>query len=216
MSIQGESVLSGMPALFIRLSGCNLRCAYCDTAYAFARGRRMGLREILDHVPPGDWFHVAITGGEPLAQKGTVSLVSAIRDLGHDVVVFTNGTLPIRDLPPGTTRVIDIKTPWAESMPPDHYPGYLQSPYLLLDNLTSLTPLDQVKFVIRNRTEFLWAVDFLKHNTVDLPAENRIFTPEARSMDPGLLARWILDAGIKVRVGLQIHRFLNTDPEPPS
>ena len=214
-SIQGESSLAGLPSLFIRLSGCNMRCAYCDTAYAFEKGRTVSIDDVLAHVPSNPPFHVTITGGEPLLQPAIIPLIQKLLQRNCQVVVFTNGTRPITDLPDGVIRVMDIKTPWAEGRPPDTYTGYVHTPYLDTANLSALTHIDQVKFVIRNRAEFLWSLDFLSHNPMDLPAGNTIFSPESATMPPALLARWVLDSGKEIRLGLQIHTLLATDPEPP-
>ncbi len=213
-SIQGESTLAGLPALFIRMAGCNLRCKYCDTAYAFKGGRRIGINEILANLPRTPWFHVTLTGGEPLLQSGAIELARALRERGVQTVVFTNGSRPISALPKDTIKVMDIKSPWCETTPPHSFTEFVDTRYLDHGNLSLLQPHDQVKFVIRNRAEFDWAMGFLDRYVLQLEPGNIIFSPETTGLSAHDLGKWLMEARRPVRLGLQVHKFLNLDPEP--
>lgn len=213
LSIQGEAMMTGLPSLFIRLSGCNIRCRYCDTAYAFARGRQISISEVMERVPQDPHFHVTITGGEPLMQAGTPVLAHALLERNAQVLVFTNGTQNIGKLPKKTIKIMDIKSPWCETEPPTEYTEYVKTPFLDYQNLPLLTRYDQVKFVIRNHAEFLWSLAFMENNKLNIGPGNIIFSPEASAMNPGQLGKWILDSGQQIRLGMQIHRFLGLDPK---
>jgi 7-carboxy-7-deazaguanine synthase len=196
-SIQGESSHAGRPCAFVRLTGCNLRCAWCDTTYAWEGGTTMSQAAILDQVTRLACPLVEITGGEPLAQPGTPALIKSLLDAHFEVLVETNGSLSIAGLDPRCAAILDVKCPssgMAERMDPG--------------NLSRLRPRDEVKFVIADRADFDYAATVA--TGLD-PGQGRlIFSPLARTLAPAVLAAWILRAGLPVRLGLQLHTIIWT------
>lgn len=200
-SLQGEALTAGLPTVFIRLTGCPLRCHYCDTEYAFSGGQRMLLDDILTQVAEYKTHAVCVTGGEPLAQPGCADLVKILCDQGYDVSVETSGAMDIRPVDTRASRVVDLKTPGSGEVARNK-----------LDNLQVLTAHDQIKFVLCDRADFDWASDMLRH--YDLTRKCTVwFSPSYGQLKPVDLAQWILDAHLPVRMQLQLHKLV-WDDEP--
>ncbi len=195
-SIQGESRSVGLPTVFVRLTGCPLRCGYCDTAYAFTGGATMTLGEILARVGTWPARHVTVTGGEPLAQKHCLPLLSMLCDAGYEVSLETSGALDVAAVDPRVVKVVDLKTP-----------GSGENDRNRFENLDCLGPLDQIKFVLCDRTDYEWARDQIRQR--DLPARCEVLlSPVHGELDPGRLADWILEDGLPVRLQIQLHKLL--------
>jgi 7-carboxy-7-deazaguanine synthase len=197
-SIQGETSWAGRPCTFVRTVGCNLRCAWCDTAYAQeGEGIRLTTEEILAEVERLGTDLVCITGGEPLVQaEGVVALAQELLRRGHTVLLETNGTMDLSPVPEGVIRIMDVKCP-----------GSAEEGKLLPSNLARLRPEDEVKFVIADRADFDWAVAFVAERGLAGGPE-MLFAPVAGRLDARTLAEWILDAGLEVRLQLQLHKLL--------
>jgi 7-carboxy-7-deazaguanine synthase len=195
-SLQGEGLLAGCPTVFIRLTGCPLRCRYCDTAYAFSGGERLELSRILSRVAEYAPEYVCVTGGEPLAQPPCLSLLSRLCDAGYRVSLETSGALDISQVDPRVCRVVDIKTP-----------GSGEERQNLTGNLESLKPQDQLKFVICDAADYRWARHRLEAD--DLAARCEVlFSPAYGQQDPTELAQWILQDRLPVRLQVQLHKLL--------
>jgi len=201
-SIQGESIHAGLPCTFIRLTGCNLRCSYCDTQYAFFEGCDLTLPKIHAKITAYGSKLVEITGGEPLAQKNTPELAKRLLDKGYHVLVETNGSLNIDRLDPRCSRIMDIKCPSSGEAERND-----------LNNLRRLTANDQVKFVIGDRMDFDFANEILPLLPAHLPGERRLFSTVSGKLEPSQLAAWILDERMFVRLQLQLHKVLWPDQE---
>ncbi len=197
-SIEGETSYAGLPCSFVRTVGCNLRCSYCDTQYAQSgEGIRISLEEICEEVESHGTRLVCITGGEPLMQtEGVVALAARLLESGHTVLLETNGTFDLALVPEGVVRIMDVKCP-----------GSGESGKTLPGNLERLTPRDEVKFVISDRADFDWAVAFLgEHELAGGPQV--LFAPAYGRLAPRELAEWILEAGLEVRLQLQLHKLI--------
>jgi 7-carboxy-7-deazaguanine synthase len=199
-SIQGESVYAGLPCVFVRLTGCNLRCCYCDTQYAFHEGSTMAVSKILKRVQKFGCSRVEITGGEPLIQERTPWLVERLLEAGHRVLVETNGSLNIDRLDRRCSRIMDIKCPSSGEQA-------MNDPA----NLNRLTAHDQVKFVIGDRDDFLFAGQMLSRLPASLPADRILFSAASGILLPHRLARWMLDERIQARLQVQLHRVIWPD-----
>ncbi|HEY5595029.1 MAG TPA: radical SAM protein [Nitrospiria bacterium] len=195
-SIQGESTYAGRPCVFIRTTGCNLRCEWCDTAHAFDEGREMTVETILAQVEAYSCRLVELTGGEPLLQKEAPLLATKLLDGGHTVLIETSGSLDIRPVDPRAVIVMDIKCP-----------GSGMSGAMRWDNIPSLKPADQVKFVIKDRSDYDWAVEVLERYPL-LNQRAVLFSPVFGTMDARLLAEWILEDGLSVHLQLQLHKYI--------
>lgn len=195
-SLQGETARIGLPTVFIRLTGCPLRCTYCDTAYAFSGGKNQTLAEILQQVALHKTRYVTVTGGEPLAQRNCLALLSALCDAGYQVSLETSGALDIRDVDARVMRVVDIKTPASGEVGKNRW-----------ENLTLLTPQDEIKFVLCDENDYKWACQILaQYHLADLCPV--LFSPAQGSLNPTQLADWILRDGLPVRFQLQLHKIL--------
>ncbi|NLD91624.1 MAG: radical SAM protein [Fibrobacter sp.] len=195
-SIQGESTYAGCVCTFVRLTGCNLDCSYCDTRYAFIEGTPMSVDTIMDSVDAHGVNLVELTGGEPLIQAASVKLCEALLQKGYTVLVETNGSLPIRLLPSGCVRIVDVKCP-----------GSGCGDSFLLDNIDHLNTSDEVKFVISDNADFNWACNFI--NKYQLHTKTTIlFSPCIGRIKPAELASWIVESNLPVRLGLQLHKFI--------
>lgn len=195
-SLQGESRTVGWPTSFVRLTGCPLRCRYCDTEYAFRGGVTMSRQSILDQVNDYGVQHVTVTGGEPLAQKAVHGLLTALCDCGYEVSLETSGALPVDDVDTRVTVVMDIKTPSSGEQAKNCY-----------DNIPKLKPVDEVKFVICNRADYEWACNcLLEHNITEQC--DVLMSPAFGEQDATELAQWILDDKLPVRFQLQLHKLL--------
>jgi 7-carboxy-7-deazaguanine synthase len=195
-SIQGESTHAGCICTFVRLTGCNLDCSYCDTRYAFTEGRLMSIGQIVDVIDSFGVKLVEVTGGEPLLQSESVSLCEVLLQKGYKVLVETNGSLPIRLLPTGCVRIVDVKCPGSGSAD-----SFLQ------ENIDYLTPADEVKFVISDKTDFDWANDFVKKYQL-YEKSTILFSPCMGRIEPAELASWIVESNTSVRLGLQLHKVI--------
>jgi 7-carboxy-7-deazaguanine synthase len=194
-SIQGEGTRAGRPCVFVRLTGCPLRCVWCDTAYAFHEGRRRELDEVVAEAEAFPCRLLTLTGGEPLAQPDAFALVTRLCDRGFEVLVETSGHVPIADLDPRAVAILDVKAP-----------GSGESARMHAENLDRLRPHDEVKLVLADRADYEWARGLardprLKDATV-------LFSPVHGRLDPGQLGRWILDDGLAVRLQIQLHKTL--------
>lgn len=202
-SIQGESLYAGLPCVFVRLTGCNLRCAYCDTRYAYDEGTDMTIPEILDRVGAYPVSAIVeITGGEPLFQRETPELVVRLLDQGRTVLMETNGSLDISRIDGRCIRIMDIKCP-SSLMESCNDP----------DNLRRLGTKDQIKFIIGTRTDYEFACSVLKEIPPELPVSSVLFSPASGTLPPSLLADWILADGLGVRLHLQLHKRIWPDTE---
>jgi len=195
-SIQGEAGSIGWPTVFVRLTGCPLRCGYCDTTYAFHGGQRMPVEAVLEQVAAHGARHVCVTGGEPLAQRGCTRLVERLCDAGYEVSVETSGALDIAGLDPRAQRVMDVKTP-----------GSGEAGRNLADNLDHLRPQDFAKFVICDREDYEWSREFVAHHGLATRCEV-LFSPCWGRLAPVQLAEWILADRLAVRFQLQLHKVL--------
>jgi len=195
-SIQGESTRAGLPCAFIRLTGCSLRCVWCDTAYAFQGGSEMSVSEAVDRVVGLDTDLVEVTGGEPLEQEGVYPLIDALLERGKTVLIETGGHVPLDRVNPRAVKVVDVKAP-----------GSGMESANLLENLDRLAPQDEVKIVISDRKDFEWALDFVRARELDR-GRTVIFSPVWEALPAATLAEWIRDSGRNVRLGLQLHKIL--------
>jgi len=196
LSLQGESRSVGWPTVFVRLTGCPLRCVYCDTSYAFSGGETRALPDILDTVRAFGVRHVCVTGGEPLAQPACLALLEALADEGYEVSLETSGALAIAEVDPRVVKVVDLKTPASGEAHRNLY-----------SNIGHLLPHDQVKFVIMNGEDYRWAVEQLDQYRLAERCEV-LFSPAMGAQDPKELAEKILADRLPVRFQLQLHKIL--------
>lgn len=196
LSIQGEADSVGWPTVFVRLTGCPLRCQYCDTAYAFHGGEWWSLEAVLERVGGFNTRHVCVTGGEPLAQKGCIELLTALCDAGYSVSLETSGALDVSKVDPRVTRVVDVKTPGSHEVERNR-----------LENLDLLRADEQIKFVICNREDFDWSRDLVQSKALDRRC-TVLFSPSHGQVEPRELAQWMLDERLPVRLQVQLHKYL--------
>jgi 7-carboxy-7-deazaguanine synthase len=195
-SIQGESSRAGLPTSFIRLTGCPLRCHYCDTAYAFTGGESMTVSRILERVAGHAVRHVTVTGGEPLAQREVHVLLSRLCDAGYQVSLETSGALDVAGVDPRVMKVLDIKTPGSGEARRNRF-----------ENLGCLGPGDEIKFVICDRRDYDWSREIMAR--YGLPGAGSIlFSPASGRQDARALAEWILEDRLPVRFQIQLHKVL--------
>jgi 7-carboxy-7-deazaguanine synthase len=195
-SLQGEADTVGIPTVFVRLTGCPLRCAYCDTAYAFHGGEWRDLDALVAEVGAFGTRHVCVTGGEPLAQKNVLPLLAALCDAGHRVSLETSGAMSLAGVDPRVVRIVDVKTPDSGEEARNLY-----------DELQSLAPQDQVKFVICSRADYDWS----RGKLAELGLAQRcgvLFSPSHAQLPARDLADWILADRLPVRLQIQLHKFL--------
>lgn len=195
-SLQGEARQSGLPSVFVRLTGCPLRCVYCDSAYAFTGGEWMHFDDIIERIRQYGTRHVCVTGGEPLAQKRCSELLIRLCDLGYSVSLETSGAVDIRQADKRVSRVMDIKTP-----------GSGEDGKNLWTNLDALTEHDQVKFVICSREDYQWARQLVLEKSLADTCEI-LFSPSWGKVNATELAEWILQDQLPVRYQLQLHKIL--------
>lgn len=196
-SLQGETSTTGLPTVFVRLTGCPLRCHYCDTQYAFHGGERKALAEVLDAVAAFAPRYVTVTGGEPLAQPECLSLLHALCERGYRVSLETSGALSIAEVDPRTHVILDVKTP-----------GSGEAARNLWANIALLRAKDEIKFVICDRTDYEWAR--LKIDEYDLAAigAELLFSPSQGQLQARTLAEWVLADRLPVRLQVQLHKYL--------
>lgn len=212
-SIQGESSFAGLPCTFVRLAGCNLRCDWCDSEYTFSGGTKMSQEQVIDEVkrlsPAG---LVEITGGEPMLQEGEVlPLMNALLESGYELMLETSGERSLKHVPKQVHKIVDVKCP-----------GSGEGGSFRMENLSTLTPADEVKFVIASREDYEFARSFTREHRLPERTGGVIFSPAFRKdaretrdashcvVDPRDLAEWIVADGLNVRLGLQIHKFIWT------
>ena len=195
-SIQGESSRVGLPTVFVRLTGCPLRCVWCDTAYAFSGGELLSLADILQRVAGFDCATVCVTGGEPLAQKNCLPLLAALCDAGHWVSLETSGALDIGSVDPRVARIVDLKAPGSGEAAKNRW-----------ENLDLLTARDELKFVLASRDDYDWALAACRSHRL-LERCPVLFSPVQGQLDPAQLAQWILDDRLPLRFQLQLHKLL--------
>jgi 7-carboxy-7-deazaguanine synthase len=193
-SIQGEARTAGWPTVFVRLTGCPLRCQYCDTAYAFSGGEWRTFAEIKEEVRRHGTPYVCVTGGEPLAQPRCAALLAELCDLGLEVSLETSGAYDIADVDTRVCRVVDLKTPGSKEQHRNRW-----------ENLAALTPHDALKIVICDRADYEWARDVVAKHPVPCPV---FFSPSHDELPAGTLADWILEDRLPVRLQVQLHKVL--------
>ena len=196
VSIQGEADAVGWPTLFIRLTGCPLRCVYCDTQYSFYGGEWQTLEHLLDTARASGVRHVCVTGGEPPAQKACLELLTTLCDAGFAVSLETSGALDVAPVDPRVSRVVDLKTP-----------GSGEQRRNRLENLDVLADHDQLKFVLCSRADYEWARDLLRSRPAPLRGQV-LFSPVWGQLEPRELAEWILEDRLDVRLQVQLHKLL--------
>ncbi|MES9830319.1 MAG: 7-carboxy-7-deazaguanine synthase QueE [Candidatus Thiodiazotropha sp.] len=196
LSLQGEGRGAGYPSVFVRLTGCPLRCHYCDTPYAFSGGEKYTLEEILQLVAGYDVEHVCVTGGEPLAQPECLTLLRALCDAGYRVSLETSGALDIGSVDERVARVMDLKTPGSGEMQRNR-----------MSNIDFLRADDQVKFVITDRADYEWSCEQLKRFRITDRCEV-LFSPVQDRMNPTQLADWMIEDRVQARLQLQLHKLL--------
>ncbi len=199
-SLQGEARTVGLPTVFVRLTGCPLRCVYCDTAYAFSGGEQWTLGQVLTEVAGFRPRYVTVTGGEPLAQPACLPLLEALCDAGYEVSLETSGALPVAAVDPRVVKVLDLKTPASAEAHRNDYA-----------NIAHLTPRDQVKFVICDRADYEWARFKLDEYRLDERVSDVLFSPSHGQLHGRELAEWILADNLPVRLQLQLHKLLWND-----
>lgn len=195
-SLQGESSRVGLPTVFVRLTGCPLRCGYCDTAYAFHGGGAQSFEEILAKVASYQAQYVCVTGGEPLAQKGCHQLLSMLSDAGYQVSLETSGAMDISQVDPRVSVIMDIKTP-----------GSGEESKNLLGNISHLSAKDEVKFVLVNRADYDWAKQILQQYALNKQCPV-LFSPVYQTLPPADLAAWVLEDHLPVRMQVQLHKVI--------
>lgn len=195
-SLQGETRTVGIPTVFIRLTGCPLRCQYCDTAYAFNGGNWKTLDEIIEQVQSYKTGHVTVTGGEPLAQKACIELLKRLCDLNYEVSLETSGALDVSLVDPRVVKVMDLKTPDSGEVERN-----------LLTNLQYLSSHDQIKFVICSRKDYDWSCEVMKKHQLAQLCQV-LFSPSFGQQPAGELADWILKDQLPVRFQIQLHKYL--------
>lgn len=196
-SIQGESSYSGRPCVFVRLTGCDLRCSWCDTEYAFTGGSSMSVKDVLAKVENYDCELVEITGGEPLLQTDVYPLMEKLIGVGKIVLLETGGQADISRVPDDVIKIIDMKCPGSGEVSRND-----------LENLSRLTLHDEVKFVIRDRADYDFARDLVESHDLKHCCGSVLFSPVHRVLDPRLLSEWVLADRLPVRVQIQLHKYL--------
>ena len=194
-SIQGESSRVGIPTVFIRLTGCPMRCTYCDTSYAFHNGQQKNIDEIIHEIKQFDTNYITITGGEPLAQKNCIDLMNQLCELGYHVSLETGGGLDIKEVNSKVKIILDVKTPKSNEDKNNFWP-----------NLTNIKTNDEIKFVIQDYDDFSWSVDIIRK--YQLNQSQILFAPVYKVLDNEKLAEWILKSQLNVRLQLQLHKII--------
>jgi 7-carboxy-7-deazaguanine synthase len=202
LSIQGESTRAGLPCIFIRFAGCNLRCSYCDTQYSYEKSFSLPPDKIVKEITRFQPVRlVEITGGEPLLQEGIYQLFHLIHREGYSILLETNGSLLLAEVPEFVVKIVDIKCP-----------GSLQASSFLQDNIQYLTPRDELKFVLSDHEDYHFAKKILQDN--QLPEMPILFSPVTSRLNPDLLADWIIKDRLPVRLQLQLHKYIWPPDQP--
>lgn len=195
-SLQGETTLVGLPTTFIRLTGCPLRCQYCDTAYAFSGGERLTLDAIIQQVQQYQTQYITVSGGEPLAQPRCLSLLTLLCDSGYTVSLETSGALAVDQVDPRVIKIVDIKTPGSQQDEHNHW-----------QNFQYLQPHDQIKFVICDYDDYQWSKSIIdQYRLID--KHPILFSPSYHQLNAQQLADWIIDDQLAVRMQIQLHKYL--------
>ncbi|MBA3902563.1 MAG: 7-carboxy-7-deazaguanine synthase QueE [Rhodocyclaceae bacterium] len=195
-SLQGESTRAGLPTVFVRLTGCPLRCAWCDTDYAFTGGENMTVAQVLDEVARHGTRTVCVTGGEPLAQKNCLPLLAALADAGYSVSLETSGALDISPVDPRVSRIMDLKAPDSGEVDKNRW-----------ENLAHLTPRDEIKLVLASGRDYEWAREVLGERKLDAICPV-LMSPVQGALEPRRLAEWILRDRLPVRMQVQLHKVI--------
>ena len=195
-SLQGEASRAGLPTVFVRLTGCPLRCTWCDTTYSFTGGEPASIESVLAEVARYPAHQVCVTGGEPLAQKECLPLLVALCDAGYDVSLETSGALDIAGVDPRGSCIMDLKAPDSGESTKNRW-----------ENLAHLDARDEIKIVIASRTDYEWARDAIRERRLDAICPV-LLSPAAALVEPAALAGWILEDGLNVRFQLQLHKLL--------
>jgi 7-carboxy-7-deazaguanine synthase len=197
-SIQGESSFAGLPCSFVRLTWCNLRCTWCDSEYTFIGGVDMTVDEVIERVRSYGCSLVEITGGEPLVQKRECcELVKRLSDEGYTVLIETGGSLAAGDLDPRAIKILDVKCPGSGEAESNHWA-----------NLETLNPRDEIKFVIKDRADFEFALDIIRKYRLDEREPSVLFSPVWQEVELTDLAAWVLQSGVRGRMQLQMHKYI--------
>jgi 7-carboxy-7-deazaguanine synthase len=195
-SIQGEGTQAGLPCVFIRLTGCNLRCTYCDTEYAFYEGNELSIREIIEKISSFECNLVELTGGEPLMQNECIELLKALCDNNFEVMLETGGSLSIEGIDPRVRIIMDLKCPSSGMLKKNLY-----------SNISVLKKDDEVKFVIGSREDYEWAKNIISEYNINEVC-TILFSPVFGAIEPVKIVEWILKDNLKVRFQLQMHKFI--------
>ena len=196
LSVQGESTHTGLPCVFIRLTGCNLRCSWCDTAYAFHEGKNMSIDEILQKVENFGIHLVEITGGEPLMQDNVYTLMRRLIEKGYKVMLETGGSISLERVPKDVIKIMDLKCPGSGEQEKNN-----------LDNLKLLTPHDEVKFVILDKKDYEWSRDIIKRYKINETA-HILLSPVFDKLELKEMVKWILEDRLPVRLQTQLHKII--------
>jgi 7-carboxy-7-deazaguanine synthase len=196
-SLQGEARTVGLPTVFIRLTGCPLRCSYCDTTYSFTGGEKYTLSRIMQQITDYGAKYICVTGGEPLAQPNCLPLLTALCDAGYQVSLETSGALDVRQVDSRVSKVVDLKTPDSGEAHRNLY-----------ENIAHLTANDQIKFVICSRQDYQWAKFKIDEYQLSQRVSDVLFSPSHQQQDPRELAEWILADKLAVRLQVQLHKYL--------
>jgi 7-carboxy-7-deazaguanine synthase len=196
-SIQGESTRTGRPCVFVRLTACDLRCSWCDTPYAFTEGRKMSLDEVLDRVDAYGCSLVEVTGGEPLLQPDVYPLMERLLATGRTVMVETGGHMSLERVPPAVIKILDVKCPGSNESHRNHWA-----------NLDRLASHDEVKFVVKDRSDYEFAREIVRRHGLSGRIAAVLFSPVHGVLDPKILAAWILADELDVRLQLQAHKYI--------
>ena len=196
LSVQGESTHTGLPCIFIRLTGCNLRCSWCDTAYAFHEGKNMSIDEILQKVENFGIHLVEITGGEPLMQDNVYTLMKRLIEKGYKVMLETGGSISLERVPKDVIKIMDLKCPGSGEQEKNN-----------LDNLKLLAPHDEVKFVILDKKDYEWSRDIIKRYKINETAQI-LLSPVFDKLELKEIVKWILEDRLPVRLQTQLHKII--------
>lgn len=198
LSLQGESTFAGLPCVFVRLTGCPLRCVWCDTEYAFAGGDRLSVASVLERVASLGVARVEVTGGEPLAQPACLELLRALCDAGHEILLETSGAIDLAGVDPRVAKIMDLKCP-----------GSGESQSNKWENLALLGARDEIKFVLANRADYEWARGVARERGLERAFPGRVlFSAVHASLPLAELAAWIIEDRLDVRLQIQLHKLL--------
>ena len=198
-SIQGETSFAGLPFTFVRLTGCNLLCSYCDTQYAYEEGTEWSIDRVMDEIQQRGISRVVVTGGEPLLQNETPALCSLLSDKDFIVLLETNGSISIKNIDQRVHRILDLKCP-----------GSGMDAHMDFKNINYLTPRDEVKFIISDRSDFQWALAIIKRYNLE-QKPNILMSPAHQALHPRELAEWIIQEKLNARLQLQLQKYLWPD-----